>query len=107
MQMEKKTSRKLTIETIEYAAEMDPMERNGFIDLISDQYHIAKHSETAGADLSILNERLKNLVICSPNLLKNLGIKLAMELIKEKPIKRTKIIPSYYCPGAGGCDEYI
>jgi hypothetical protein len=47
MQMEKKTSRKLTIETIEYAAEMDPMERNGFIDLISDQYHIAKHSHTS------------------------------------------------------------
>jgi hypothetical protein len=26
---------------------MDPMERNGFIDLISDQYHIAKHSHTS------------------------------------------------------------
>ena len=47
MQMEKKTSRKLTIDKIEYAAEMDPMERNGFIDLISDQYHIAKHSHTS------------------------------------------------------------
>jgi len=47
MQMEKKTSRKLTTETIDYAAEMDPMERNNFIDLISDQYHIAKHSYTS------------------------------------------------------------
>jgi hypothetical protein len=86
MQMEYKTSRKLTQETIEYAAEMDPMERNGFIDLISDQYHIAKlHT------VNILNERLKNLVICSPNLLKNLGIKLAMELIKEKPLSEQRL----------------
>jgi len=30
-------------------------------------------------------------VICSPNLLKNLGIKLAMELIKEKPISEQRL----------------
>jgi len=30
-------------------------------------------------------------VICSPNLLKNLGIKLAMELIKEKPLSEQRL----------------
>ena len=30
-------------------------------------------------------------MICSPNLLKNLGIKLAMELIKEKPLSEQRL----------------
>ena len=43
----KKTSKQLTQETIEYAGNMDPESRNDFIDLIHDQYQIAKHSETS------------------------------------------------------------
>ena len=62
MQMEKKTSRKLTIETIEYAAEMDPMERNGFLDLISDQYHIAKHRRYPQREVKKFSDLLTKLV---------------------------------------------
>jgi len=43
----KKTTRKLAKETIEYAGNMDPETRNEFIDLIHDQYQIAKHSQTS------------------------------------------------------------
>ena len=43
----KKTSKQLTTETIRYAGEMDPESRNDFIDLIHDQYQIAKHSQTS------------------------------------------------------------
>jgi hypothetical protein len=62
MQMEKKTSRKLTTETIEYAAEMDPMERNGFLDLISDQYHIAKHRRYPQREVKKFSDLLTKLV---------------------------------------------
>ncbi len=62
MQMEYKTSRKLTIETIEYAADMDPMERNGFIDLISDQYHIAKHKKYPKREVKKFSDLLTKLV---------------------------------------------
>ena len=62
MQMEKKTSRKLTIETIEYAEDMDPMERNGFIDLISDQYHIAKHRKYPKREVKKFSDLLTKLV---------------------------------------------
>ena len=62
MQMEKKTSRKLTIETIEYAEHMDPMERNGFIDLISDQYHIAKHRKYPKREVKKFSDLLTKLV---------------------------------------------
>jgi len=60
--MEKKTSRKLTIETIEYAEDMDPMERNGFIDLISDQYHIAKHRKYPKREVKKFSDLLTKLV---------------------------------------------
>ena len=43
----KKTSKQLTKETIEYAGDMDPESRNDFIDLIHDQYQIARHSQTS------------------------------------------------------------
>ena len=43
----KKTSKQLTQETIEYAGNMDPESRNDFIDLIHDQYQIARHSQTS------------------------------------------------------------
>ena len=43
----KKTTKELTKETIEYAGDMDPESRNEFIDLIHDQYQIAKHSQTS------------------------------------------------------------
>ena len=62
MQMEYKTSRKLAQETIEYAAEMDPMERNGFIDLISDQYHIAKHRKYHKQEVKKFSDLLTKLV---------------------------------------------
>ena len=62
MQMEYKTSRKLTQETIEYASEMDPMERNGFIDLISDQYHIAKHRRYPKREVKKFSDLLTKLV---------------------------------------------
>ena len=62
MQMEYKTSRKLTQETIEYASEMDPMERNGFLDLISDQYHIAKHRKYPKREVKKCRDLLTKLV---------------------------------------------
>ena len=62
MQMEYKTSRKLTQETIKYAAEMDPMERNGFLDLISDQYHIAKHRTYPKREVKKFSDLLTKLV---------------------------------------------
>ena len=44
MQMEEyKTPKELAEETIIYAGEMDPMDRNDFIDLICDQFLIAKY----------------------------------------------------------------
>ena len=62
MQMEYKTSRKLTQETIEYAAEMDPIERNNFLDLISDQYHIAKHKKYPKREVKKFSDLLTKLV---------------------------------------------
>jgi len=62
MQMENKTSRKLTQETIEYAAEMDPMERNSFIDLMSDQYHIARHKKYPKREVKKFSDLLTKLV---------------------------------------------
>jgi len=41
MRMGTKTSKRLTQDTIEYADKMTPMDRNDFIDLMSDQYQIA------------------------------------------------------------------
>ena len=43
----KKTSKQLTLETIEYAGDMDPESRNEFIELIHKQYQMAKHSQTS------------------------------------------------------------
>ena len=62
MQMEYKTSKKLTQETIEYAAEMNPMERNGFIDLMSDQYHIARHKKYPKREVKKFSDLLTKLV---------------------------------------------
>jgi|TARA_R100000030_G_C3215696_1_gene114547 hypothetical protein len=46
MQMEYKSSKELANETIIYAGEMEPMDRNEFIDLICDQYQVLKHSQS-------------------------------------------------------------
>jgi|TARA_R110000824_G_scaffold145063_1_gene313291 molybdate-binding protein len=62
MQMEYRTSKKLTQETIEYAAEMNPMERNGFIDLMSDQYHIAIHKKYPKREVKKFSDLLTKLV---------------------------------------------
>jgi len=62
MQMEYKTSKKLTQETIEYAADMNPMERNGFIDLMSDQYHIAIHKKYPKREVKKFSDLLTKLV---------------------------------------------
>jgi hypothetical protein len=62
MQMEKKTSKELTSETIQYAAEMMPMDRNDFIDLISDQYHIAKHRKYPQREVKKFSDLLTKLV---------------------------------------------
>ena len=59
MQMEYRTSKKLTQETIEYAAEM---ERNGFIDLMSDQYHIAIHKKYPKREVKKFSDLLTKLV---------------------------------------------
>jgi len=60
--MEYKTSKKLTQETIEYAADMNPMERNGFIDLMSDQYHIAIHKKYPKREVKKFSDLLTKLV---------------------------------------------
>tara|TARA_R110001606_G_scaffold48393_1_gene122962 strand:+ start:270 stop:467 length:198 start_codon:yes stop_codon:yes gene_type:complete len=60
--MEYKTSKKLTQETLDYAEEMNPMDRNDFLDLISDQYHIAKHRKYPKREVKKFSDLLTKLV---------------------------------------------
>ena len=62
MRMEYKASKKLAQETIEYANEMTPMDRNDFIDLMSDQYHIAKHRKYPKREVKKFSDLLTKLV---------------------------------------------
>ena len=67
MRMEYKASKKLAQETIEYANEMTPMDRNDFIDLMSDQYHIAIHRRYPKREVkkgSLLEGRCLQMVLC-------------------------------------------
>tara|TARA_R110001606_G_scaffold246878_2_gene394901 strand:+ start:122 stop:319 length:198 start_codon:yes stop_codon:yes gene_type:complete len=60
--MEYKASKKLAQETIEYAKEMTPMDRNDFIDLMSDQYHIAIHRRYPKREVKKFSDLLTKLV---------------------------------------------
>ncbi len=62
MRMEYKASKKLAQETIEYAKEMTPMDRNDFIDLMSDQYHIAIHRRYPKREVKKFSDLLTKLV---------------------------------------------
>jgi len=62
MQMGTKLTKTLTQETIEYAEDMSPLDRNEFIDLISDQYHIARHRKYPQREVKKFSDLLTKLV---------------------------------------------